>query len=140
MFKRALSVFVLFVAKACKTTARHSVGTRMGPNILFGLSQAVDRTNNKKGESLLRFELVRIFLKMLEALSDRDSKILVSKTKAKRARRDKAERSQKLKRAGLNRSLTPAGIRDRLVFSYVVADFSCEQDETTAENDYRCCS
>ena len=121
-------VFVLFVAKACKTTARHRVGTRMGPNIWFGLSQAVDRTNNKEGESFLRFELVRIFLKMLEALSDRDRKILVSKTKAKRARRDKAERSQKLKRASLNRSHTPAGICDRLatlvlLFCMYVAEF-----------------
>jgi hypothetical protein len=65
---------------------------------------------------------------MLEALSDRDRKILVSKTKAKRARRDKAERSQKLKRASLNRSHTPAGICDRLatlvlLFCMYVAEF-----------------
>lgn len=42
---------------------------------------------------------MRIFLKTLEALSERDRKIIVSKTKSKRARRDKAERSQELKRA-----------------------------------------
>jgi len=64
----------------------------------FGHSQAIDRTNNKEGESPLRSELLRIFIKMLGALTDRDAKILVDKCKAKRQKREKAQRSGHLRK------------------------------------------
>lgn len=48
------------------------------------LRDAVDRTNDKDGFSILRSALVHIFVDMLTALNDRDKRILVQKTMAKK--------------------------------------------------------
>lgn len=58
---------------------------------------ALDRTNDSEGYSVLRFALVKIFTEMLRELDDVDKKTIVERTKKKREAMDKKERAEKRK-------------------------------------------
>lgn len=71
--------------------------SELNTNLATDVRDALDRTNDSEGYSVLRFALVKIFTEMLRELDDVDKKTIVEQTKKKREAMDKKERAEKRK-------------------------------------------